>query len=66
MKSNFRSRDPLIARWQQRGIELLRQALYQLQRLLAVHRPPQALALIPVRITQPRASHSRHQRRWRD
>ena len=49
MKVHFRSRDSGVVRWQQRGIERLRQALRYLQRLLAVDRQPEALALIPIR-----------------
>ena len=66
MKAPFRSRGFRTARWQQRGIERLRQALHYLQRLLAVDRPPEAMALIPIRTTQPHATRQRNQRTWRD
>ncbi|MGA8054676.1 MAG: hypothetical protein WCA12_12605 [Burkholderiales bacterium] len=66
MKVLFRSRDSRPVRWQQRGIERLRQALHYVQRLLAVDRPPEALALIPIRAAQPHVTRQRHQRNWRD
>lgn len=66
MKVLFRSRDSRSARWQQRGIERLRQALRYLQRLLAVDRPPEALALIPIRAARPHGTRQRQQRTWRD
>jgi hypothetical protein len=66
MKVLFRSRDSRSVRWQQRGIERLRQALRYLQRLLAVDRPPEALALIPIRAARPHVTRQRHQRSWRD
>jgi hypothetical protein len=66
MKVLFRSRDSRSVRWQQRGIERLRQALRYLQRLLAVDRPPEALALIPIRAAQPHVARQRHQRTGRD
>jgi hypothetical protein len=66
MKDIFRSRDSRSVRWRQRGIERLRQALSYLQRLLAVDRPPEALALIPIRATQPHATRQRLRRTWRD
>ena len=66
MKVLFRSRDSRPVRWQQRGIERLRQALHYVQRLLAVDRPPEALALIPIRAVQPRVAPERHRRTWRD
>lgn len=66
MKVPFRSRGSRAVRWQQSGIERLSQALRYLQRLLAVDRPPEALALIPIRATQPHVTRRRHQRTWRD
>jgi hypothetical protein len=66
MKVLFRSRDSRSVRWQQRGIERLRQALRYLQRLLAVDRPPEALAVIPIRAARPHVTRQRHQRTWRD
>lgn len=66
MRDLFLSRNSRTVRWQQRGIERLRQALRYLQRLLAADRPPEALALIPIRATQPHVSRQRHQRIWRD
>jgi hypothetical protein len=66
MKVLFRSRKSRTVRWQQRGIERLRQALRYLQRLLAVDRQPEALALIPIRAVQPRVARQPHQRTWRD
>ena len=65
MKVPFRSRGSRTARWQQRGIERLREALQYLQGLLAVDRPPEALALIPIRATPPHVTRRRHQRTWR-
>lgn len=52
-------------RWKQRSIERLRQTLRYLQRLLAVDRPPEALALIPIRAARPHGARQRHQRAWR-
>jgi len=66
MKVPFRSGGSRTVRWHQRGIERLRQALHYLQRLLAVDRPPEALALIPIQATQPHVTRQRHQRTWRD
>ena len=66
MKVHFSSRDSGVVRWQQRGVEHLRQALRYLQRLLAVDRQPKALALIPIRAVQPHVTRQRHQRTWRD
>jgi len=66
MKVLFRSRKSRTVRWQQRGIERLRQALRYLQRLVAVDRPPEALALIPIRAAQPHVTRQRHQRTWGD
>jgi hypothetical protein len=66
MKVHFRSRDSGIVRWQQRGVERLRQALRHIRRLLAVDRQPEALALIPIRAVQPRAARESHRRTWRD
>jgi hypothetical protein len=62
----LRSKDLGIVRWQQRGIERVRQALRYLQRLLAVDRPSEALALIPIRAVQPRVARQPQQRSWRD
>jgi hypothetical protein len=53
-------------RWQQRGVERLRQALRYLQRLLAVDRQPKALALIPIRAVQPHVARQPYRRTWRD
>ena len=66
MNVHFRSRDSAIGRWQQRGVERLRQALRHLQQLLAVDRPPEAPALIPIRAMQPSLARERHRRTWRD
>lgn len=62
----FRSKDSAIGRWQQRGVERLRQALRHLQQLLAVDRRPDALALIPIRAVQPPVAREPHRRNWRD
>lgn len=66
MKVLFRSRDSRSVRWQQRGIERLRQALRYLQRLLAVDRPPEALGLIPIRAARPHGTRQRQQLTWHD
>jgi hypothetical protein len=66
MKVHFRSKDSAIGRWQQRGVDRLRQALRHLQQLLAVDRQPDALALIPIRAVQPRVAREPHRRNWRD
>jgi hypothetical protein len=66
MKVHFSSRDSAVVRWQQRGVERLRQALRHLQQLLAVDRQTEALALIPIRSEQPRVTRQRRQRTWRD
>ncbi|MBK9675582.1 MAG: hypothetical protein IPO82_10295 [Betaproteobacteria bacterium] len=66
MNVHFRSKDSAIGRWQQRGVERLRQALRQLQQLLAVDRPPEALALIPIRAVQPSLAREPHRRTWRN
>jgi hypothetical protein len=66
MNVHFRCKDSVIGRWQQRGVDLLRQALRHLRQLLAVDRPPEALALIPIRAVQPRVARERHRRTWRD
>lgn len=66
MKAICRSKVSRSVSWQQRGSERLRQALHHLQRLLAVDRPPEALALIPIRAAQPPVARQRHQRTGRD
>jgi hypothetical protein len=66
MKVLFRSRKPRPVRWQQRGVERLRQALRYLQRLLAVDRQPKALALIPIRAVHLHVARQPHRRTWRD
>ena len=66
MKAICRSKVSRSVSWQQRGSERLRQALHHLQRLLAVDRPPGALALIPIRAAQPPVARQRHQRTGRD
>ena len=66
MNVHFRCKDSIIGRRQQRGVERLRQALRHLQRLLAVDRQPEALALIPIRVVQPREAREPHRRNWRD
>ena len=66
MKVHFRSRDAGIVRWQQRGVERLRQALRHLRRLLEVDRQPEALALIPIRAVHPHVARQPHRRTWRD
>jgi len=49
IKAFFLSNVARPVRWRQRSIERLRQTLRYLRRLLAVDRPPEALALIPIR-----------------
>ena len=66
MKLHLRSNDPGVVRWQQRGVERLRQASRYLQRLLAVDRQPEALALIPIRSVQLHSMRQPHRRTWRD
>jgi hypothetical protein len=66
MKVYFRSKDSAIGRWQQPGVERLRQALRHLQQLLAVDRQPDALALRPIRVVQPHVARQPHRRNWRD
>jgi hypothetical protein len=66
MKVHFRCKDSGIVRWQQRGVERLRHALRYLQRLLTVDRPPEALALIPIRAVHPHVARQPHRRTWRD
>jgi hypothetical protein len=66
MKALFSSRHHRTAPWQQRGVEVLRQALRYLQGLLMVKRTPQVLALVPIRAVQPPVSRRRHARGWRD
>jgi hypothetical protein len=66
MRVPFRSTESRPVRWQQRGIERLRQALRSLQRLLAADHPPEVLALIPIRAAQPHVARQRHQRTGRD
>jgi len=66
MKVHFSPRDSGGMRWQQRGVERLRQALRYLQRLLAVDRQPKALALIPIRAVQPHVARQPYRRTWRD
>lgn len=62
----LRSKDPKIVRWQQRGLDRLRQASQHLQQLLAVDRPTRAQALIPTRAAQPHTTRQPLQRTWRD
>ena len=66
MKAIRRSKVSRSVSWLQRCSERLRQALHYLQRLLAANRSPEALALIPIRATQPPAARQRHQRIGRD
>ena len=66
MKAIRRSKVSRPVSWQQRGSERLRQALHYLQRLLAADRPPEALALTPIRAAQPPVARQRHQRIGRD
>ena len=66
MRVPFRSTESRSIRWQRRGVERLRQALRYLQRLLAADRPPEALAMIPVRAAQPHVTRQRHRRPGRD
>jgi hypothetical protein len=66
MNVHFRCKDSVIGRWQQRGVERLRQALRHLQQLLAVDRQPETLALIPIRVVQQRVAREPHRRNWRD
>lgn len=66
MKVHFSSRDSGVVRWQQRGVERLRQAIRHLQRLLAVDRQPEAMALIPIRAVQSQALRQPQRRTWRD
>jgi hypothetical protein len=65
MNAPFRFQDTNVVRWQRRGVERLCQALRQVQQLLAVHPPTQALALIPIRAAPPRPSRQRQLRAWR-
>jgi hypothetical protein len=58
-----------VSRWLHgppRGVERLRQALRDLQRLLAIDRPPEALALIPIRSGRPPDSCQAHERNGHD
>jgi hypothetical protein len=66
MRVLFRCKDFGIVRWQQRGVERLRQALQSLQRLLPVDRQTEALALIPIRAVQSNSMRQRQRRTWRD
>jgi hypothetical protein len=65
IKAFFLSKVARPVRWQQRSIERLRQTLCYLQRLLAVDRAPEALALIPIPAARPHGTRQRHQRAWR-
>jgi hypothetical protein len=65
IKAFFLSNVARPVRWRQRSIERLRQTLRYLRRLLAVDRPPEALALIPIRAARPHDTRQRHQRAWR-
>jgi hypothetical protein len=53
-------------RWQQRGVERLRQALQYMQRLLPLYRQTETLALIPIRAEQSNSLRQRQRRTWRD
>ncbi|MDO9315066.1 MAG: hypothetical protein Q7T97_11020 [Burkholderiaceae bacterium] len=66
MKAPFRSRYHGIARWSQRGVERVGQALRHLQRLLVLERQPEALALIPIRAVQPHPLRQQQRHTWRD
>ena len=66
MKVLFLRKDFGVVRWQQRGVERLRQALQSLQRLLPVDRQTEALALIPIRAVQSNSMRQRQRRTWRD
>jgi hypothetical protein len=66
MKVHFSSRDSGVVSWQQRGVERLRQATRYLQRLLAVDRQPEAMALIPIPAVQSQALRQPQRRTWRD
>lgn len=66
MKILVRSGDSRSVRCRQRGIERLRQERRYLQGLLAVDRPPEAQASIPMRAAQPHVARQRHQCGWRD
>lgn len=66
MKLRLRFKDAWVVRWQQRGVERLRQALRHLQRLLTVDRQPEALALIPIRAVQPHSIRPPQRRAWLD
>lgn len=66
MNVHFRSKDYGVVRWQQRGVERLRQALRHLRQLLAVDRVPEALVLIPIRAVQPHFARERLRRIGRD
>ena len=66
MKVHFRSKYFEFVRWKLLGIERLRQGWRYLQRLLSADRPPEALALIPIRTVQPHATRQRNRRTWRD
>ena len=66
MKALFLRKDFGIARWQQRGVERLHQALHYLQRLLPLDRQTETLALIPIRAEQSNSLRQRQRRTWRD
>lgn len=66
IKPLFLSNVARAVRWRQRTIvERLRQALRYLRGLLAVDRPPEALALIPIPAARPHGTRQRHRRTWR-
>jgi hypothetical protein len=62
----FRFKYTEFIRWKQRGVEHLRGAMRHLQRLLAVDRPPEALALVPIRSVQRHVTRQRSRRPWVD
>ena len=66
MQVPFRSRYFEFVRWKLLGIERLRHGWRYLQRLATEARPPEALALIPIRAVQPHAPRQRNRRTWRD
>ena len=66
MNAHFRSKDSGVVCWQERGVDRLRQVLRHLQRLLAVDRQPEAMALIPIRAVQSQALRQPQRRTWRD
>ena len=65
MKLHYSPRRSAIARWQQRSLERLGQAVQQLLRLLVLDRHHK-MALIPIPVQQRQVRSQRHQKAWRD